>query len=257
MKYRQQASNCIRGTTILVLAVVLPGISSAEEIAPFRFTGYDGYATLNYLSDTEQQGVGGSKNAITTMQEEVFINTHSYIYHPNFLKMDLGFGPLFVQDRVEAGGLSNHESSELYNFSGRLSFLEKKSTPFAFYYEHLNPTVSTSLTQSFVQTNTKKGVTLTIREPLSPVLVTADAFKQRSEGRSTSLIVNDDVEQASVRMSTNFGPDNYGQFFYLINRLLTASGNPDLSILPSQVDSHTASFDGRFLFGTRNQLVYT
>jgi hypothetical protein len=242
-----------------MFAHVLSGVCWAEEIAPFRFTGLDGYATINYLSDTEQQGVGGgtSKNAITTMQEEVFINTHSYFYHPNFLKMDLGGGPLLVQDRVEAGGLVNRESSELYNLAGRLSFLEQKSTPFALYYEHLNPTVSTSLTQSFIQTNTKTGATFSVREPLSPVLVTAEAFHQRSEGRSTALIVNDDIEQASLRLSSNFGADKYGQFYFQSNRLLTASGNPDLAITPTQVDSQTASFDGRFLFGAQQQLAYT
>jgi hypothetical protein len=253
--YRRQIA--MWGVVVAALLLALSGVCRAEEIAPFRFTGFDGYAMLNYLADTEQQGVGAAKNAVTTMQEEVFINTHSYFYHPNFLKMDLGGGPLFVQDRVEAGGLVNRESSELYNLAGRLSFLEQKSTPFALYYEHLNPTVSTSLTQSFIQTNTKTGAILSVREPLSPVLVTAEAFRQRSKGRSTSLNVDDEIEQVSARLSTNFGPDNYGQFYYQVNRLQTASGNPDLPITPSQVDSHTASFDGRFLFGAQQQLAYT
>ncbi len=257
-KYCRQIKPCGVILSVITLLFGFSNVGTCEDITPFRLTGIDGYVGVNYLSDSERQDSGGStaKNAITTVQEEIFINTHSYIYHPNFLKMDLGGGPLFVQDRIEAGGLANRESSELYNFAGRLSFLEQKSTPFAFYYEHLNPTVTTSLTQSFIQTNVKKGVTLTVREPLSPVLITAEAFQQRSTGSSASLVVDDNLDQASVRATSNFGADNTGQLFYQVSRLQTASGNTGFTINPSQVDSHNASFDGRFLFGTSKQFSY-
>jgi len=257
--YRQQVTNCGRVAGVAGLAFVLSGVCVAEEIAPFRLTSFEGYAAVDYLSDTERQSVGGasSKLAIAKLQEEVFLNTHSYFYHPNFLKMDLGAGPLFVQDRYESAGAINRESSSLYNLAGRLSFFEQKSTPFAIYYEHLNPTVSTSLTQSFIQTNTKAGATFTVREPLSPVFLTTDVFRLRSEGQSTTYKVDDENEQASVRLSTNFGPDNYGQLYYQVNRLQTTSGNPALPISPTQVESRTANFDGRFLFGAQREMTYT
>ena len=241
------------------LTLVLSGVCLAEDVAPFRFTGIEGYAAINYLSDTVQQAAGGATStlAIATLQEEVFLNTHSYFYHPNFLKMDLGGGPLFVQSRYEVDGVVNRENSALYNLAGRLSFLEQKPYPFAVYYEHLNPTVTTSLTQSFTQTNTKTGATFSLREPLSPVLVDTEVFRLRSEGRSTTYVVDDDIEQASARLSTNFGPDSYGQLFYQVNRLLSASGNPGLPIVSSQVESRTASFDGRFLFGSKREVTYT
>lgn len=244
---------------LITALLAVSNLSNSEEIAPFRLTSVDGYVGMNYLSDSEQQGVGGgtSQNAIASMQEEIFINTHSYVYHPNFLKIDLGGGPLFVQDRVENNGVVNRENTDLYNFATRWTFLEQKSTPVALYYEHLNPTVSTSLTQSFIQTNTKKGAVVTVREPLLPFLITTEAFQQQSEGRSNSLLVNDNMEQVATRISTNFGPDNYGQLYYQVNHLKTASGNPDFLITPSLIESSTATFDGRFLFGERNQLTYT
>jgi len=241
------------------LTLVLTSVCLAEELAPFRLTGIDGYAAISYLSDTVRQGDGGatSRLSIATLQEEVFLNTHSYFYHPNFLKMDLGGGPLFVQNRYEVDGVVNREASALYNLVGRLSFLEQKPYPFAVYYEHLNPTVSTSLSESYTQTNTKTGATFSLREPLSPVLVDSEAFRQRSEGRSTTYVVDDDNEQASVRLSSNFGPDGYGQLFYQVNRLQSASGSPALPIVPSQVESRTAGFDGRFLFGAKREVTYT
>lgn len=241
------------------LTLVLTGACLAEDLAPFRLTGIDGHAAVSYLSDTERQGDGSTTStlAIASLQEELFLNTHSYFYHPNFLKMDLGGGPLFVQNRYEADGVVNRESSALYNLVGRLSFLEQKPYPFAVYYEHLNPTVTTSLTQSFTQTNTRTGATFSLREPLSPVLVDTAVFRQRSEGRSTTYVVDDDNEQASVRLSTNFGPDRYSQFFYQVNRLQSASGSPDLPIVSARVESRTASFDGRFLLGAQRELTYT
>lgn len=241
------------------LTLALTGACRAEDFAAFRLTGIDGYAALSYLSDSVRQGDGGatSRLSIATLQEEMFLNTHSYFYHPNFLKMDLGGGPLFVQNRYEVDDVVNRESSTLYNLVGRLSFLEQKPYPFAFYYEHLNPTVTTSLTESFTQTNTKTGATFSLREPLSPVRLDTEAFHLRSEGRSTTYVVDDDIEQASARLSTNFGPDSYGQLFYQVNRLQSASGSPNLPIVSAQVESRTASFDGSFLLGAQRRLTYT
>ena len=260
---RQYSRRTMKYSTVVAatgLTLVLNGACPAEDLAPFRITSIDGYAGINYLSDTVRQGDGGvtSRLAIATLQEEVFLNSHSYFYHPNFLKMELGGGPLFVQNRYEVDGVVNRETSDgLYNLVGRLSFLEQKATPFAVYYEHLNPTLTTSLTESFLQTNTKTGATFSVREPLSPVLVTTEVFHLRSEGRSTTQIVDEDVEQASARLSTNFGPDSYGQLFYQMNHLQSASGNRGSPIVQSQVESRTASFDGRFLFGAKRELTYT
>jgi len=242
------------------LMLGLSGACPAEEIAPFRFTGFEGYVSMNYLSDSQSQGASGgaaTTNAIASMQEEVFLNTHSYFYHPNFLKMDLGGGPLFVQDRVEADGLSNRENSTLYNLTGRLSFLEQKPYPLALYYDHLNPTVTTSLTQSFVQTNTKTGATFSLREPLSPVLVTADAFRLRSEGQSATWVVDENVEQGSLRMSTALGKDGYGQMLYQVNRQDSMSGNPVLPIVPATIENRVASLDTRVLFGSTREYTFT
>jgi hypothetical protein len=246
--------------SVVGLALGLSGPCAAEEIAAFRLTGYEGYVSLGYLSDSQSQGTsGGAANtySIKNMQEELFINTHSYFYHPNFLKMDLGGGPLLVQNEVEADGVSRDDHEPLYNLTGRLSFLEQKPYPLALYYDHLNPTVSTSLTQSFVQTNTKYGATFSLREPLSPVLVTTDAFRLRSEGSSATWVVDDNLEQASIRMSTALGQDGYGQLLYQANRQDSLSGNPALTIVPTAIENHTASFDSRVLFGGQRQLTLT
>lgn len=232
------------------------GASPAQEIAPFRLTGYESHVSLNYLSDTQSHGsIGGptTTDSISSLQEEVFLNTHSYFYHPNFLTMDLGGGPLWVQNRAEADGLSRDEHETLYNLTGRLSFLEQKPVPVVLYYEHLNPTVTTSLSQSFIQTNTKYGATMSVREPLSPVFVVTDVFRLRSKGESSTLIIDDRIDQASVRLSTAFGHDGHGQMMYQVNRQDSLSGVPALTIVPTTIENRTANLDTRMLLGANRQ----
>jgi hypothetical protein len=246
------------GVAGLVLGI--PRACPAEEIAPFRLTSVEGHVEVRYLTDTQVQGFsdsGTSSYAISDLQEELFVNTHSYFYHPNFLKMDLGAGPMWVQSGIEQDGASFSDRNDLYNLTGRLSFFDPMSVPIAVYYDHLNPTVTTSLTQSFVQTNTRYGGTFTVREPLSPVLVTADAYRLRSEGRSVDWIVNDTTEQASLRLSSALGTDGYAQLLYQVNHQDSLSGNPALPIVPAAIESRTASLDTPLRFGANRQGTLT
>jgi len=75
-----------------------PRLKSAQEIAPFRLTGVDGYIVTRYLSDDSRssgQAAGaGSRAKQSSMTDEIFIMTHSYIYHPTLLSLDLGGGPV-------------------------------------------------------------------------------------------------------------------------------------------------------------------
>ncbi len=42
-------------------------------------------------------GVETSRREGTTTEEGLDITMHSYIYHPNFFRLDFGGGPVFVQ----------------------------------------------------------------------------------------------------------------------------------------------------------------
>jgi hypothetical protein len=239
------------------LALGLSGMSAAEEIAPFRLTGIEGNVAMRFLQDKETVGSGAPSQIYSSLQEEVFINTHSYFYHPNFLKMDLGGGPLFVQNRAESGTLFQEEHEALYNLAARLSFLESKPYPLVIYYDHLNPTVATSLTQSFILNNTKYGANFTVREPASPVLVYVDAFHSHSQGVSPSWVTNDDIDQFSTRLSTALGPDGFAELEYQANQQDTSSGYVYLPIVPTTIDSRSASLNSRNRFGGNRQLTFT
>jgi len=240
---------------LAIAASSFPTTGWSEEIAPFRLTGIEGNVSLRYLRD--EQSVGGSRESRTAFEEEIFVLTHSYFYHPNLIKMDLGVGPLFVQSDFESMAGSNQSDETLYNAIARFSFLEKKPYPFAIYYERLNPSVSTGLAQTFIQENTKYGFNFTLREPVSPVLINLEAFRQRSEGQGFDLIVDDTIEQATLRAYRSFGPGGYGQLVYQTNRRESRSGSPNLPIQETVTTTNSANFDSRYLFGSNRQYQLT
>mgnify|MGYP001576940927 CR=1 FL=1 len=246
---------------LAAIAVCMPMVARGqEEIAPFRLTGIEGNVALRYTSDglfTQSNGSGKTHEVRSSFEEEVYLLTHSYVYHPNFLKIDLGGGPLLVQNRLKTDGGDNRSSNTLYNLTGRFSFLEQKPYPFAFYYEHLNPSVSLGVADRFLQTSTKVGANASLLQPLSPVSLNLDAFRQESEGKGFGVVQNDTNEQATLRAYRAIGDSGYGQFVYQTNHRESRSGSPNLPIQVSTNDNHEMAFDSRHLFGERRQFHLT
>jgi hypothetical protein len=233
----------------------IPTIGWAQEFAPFRLTGMEGYFSLRYLLD--DFSFGGVSQSRSTYEEELFLLTHSYIYHPNFLKLDLGGGPLFVQNRYESGGERSTANNILYNLTGRLTFLEQKPYPLILFYERLNPSVTLGLAERFIQTNTRYGLNFSLRPPLSPVLLNVEAFRLRSEGSGLQRVVDETIDQATLRAFRSFGPDNYAQISYQWNHQASRSGSPNLPLLQTTTTTHTADFNSRFTFGSYRQFHLT
>ena len=69
-----------------------------QAIAPFGFIGIDGVLSSRSLfeEDKTRSASGGTSTEARTrhlaFDNEVRVMTHSYIYHPNFITLDLGGG---------------------------------------------------------------------------------------------------------------------------------------------------------------------
>lgn len=259
-----RAGNCKKWRrTMLGMAgaqALLSASALAGEITAFKLTGVEGNVQMRYLVDEQTQSSGGApvaQDLRRAFETEVFVLTHSYVYHPNLLNIDLGLGPIFAKNEVEAGGGENKSHDTLYNLTARLNFLDQKPYPFTLYYDHLNPTVSVGVNQSFVQESTREGANFSLREPLSPVLVHVDAFRLRTGGHGLDQVVDAATEQATVRASTTFGPDGYGQLNLQSNRLESRSGSLSLPIQPTLTNTDVVSVDSRHLFGARRQAQLT
>lgn len=239
--------------------------ANADEIKSFGFTGYDGYIDLRYLvddqSNTQTAPVKRSEER-TAYQEEFHITTHSYIYHPKFLSMDIGGGVVFVQNDIAVNAtdsssvttIQTHEySNSLFDFSARLNFLTEKDYPFTLFYDRTNPLVSPSLDEQFLQKNTRYGGNFTWR---TPIVYTFQTSTYESKGEGFNLIVDEKITQSNFRAHRSFGLDGYAQFLYQQSRVDSNSGSLSLDITPTSRSSKSANFDTRYKFGEDNKYEF-
>jgi hypothetical protein len=246
----------------LGLLVVLPSLCVAQiaDITPFQLTGVEGNLSARYnLDDYEQTSTGEGKTYQTrpTFEEEIFVLTHSYAYHPSFLNMDLGGGLLFVQQDFDSdqGKNNNHES--LYNLTAHLNFLEEKPYPVKLFYDRSNPSVTTSLAGRFLVENTRYGMNAALLESVSPVSLNVEAFRFESDGSGFGTTIDQTTDQAAIRASRAYGDGQSLRASYLWTEADSQSGSPGLPIQQTVTTTKTTDATALNVFGADNQLRLT
>ena len=83
----RRRSRCGGLCGLAAIAVCMPMFARGQvEIAPFRLTGIEGNVSLRYTSDglfTGSNSGGKTREVRSSFEEELYILTHSYVYHPN------------------------------------------------------------------------------------------------------------------------------------------------------------------------------
>lgn len=255
-----------RGGGIALIGVIvvlsgLPAVAVAQEIAPFRLTGIEGFVSLRTLfeENTSKREVGEvkteSRQTQRTFEEELYFLTHNYIFHPNFLKLDLGGGVVFAQERFESDGQARASEDIFYNATGRLTLLEKKPYPLSLFYDRLTVPVSSGLAERFFLTQSKYGLNFAFLEPLAPAPLTLEAFQQTEKGEGSSQIRDETVTQVNVQMHKTF-PKKSGNasLTYQFERQDSASGNRLTPIEKSRITTHAGDYTATYVFGSRRQV---
>jgi hypothetical protein len=100
-----------------------------DEVAPFRLTDVSGDLSIRYLLDSwrDDNPAGDSRTISPVWEEELRIRTRSYVYHPAFLDMEIGGGPLLVQYGYESEQGNTDGTDTLFNFDAALNFLDRKA----------------------------------------------------------------------------------------------------------------------------------
>ena len=237
---------------VLALLVGDATLCGAQEIAPFRLTGVEGYVSARYLRDefTTQQPGARSRQALGDLREEVFVMTHSYVYHPNFLTLDIGAGPILQRGRFSADSGDTSSSGTLYNLSARAAFLRDKPYRGSLFYEHLNPTLAVSPGSVMTQGNTRYGFDFSM---LAPVPVNVDGTRSRTQGSGADRIVDDRIDQFNLRASQPIGRLGTTQFRYQSTRQDSMSGSPNLPVQRTNFDRRNYQLDTRLRFGARQE----
>lgn len=250
---------------IRVCSVILfsaSGFSSfAAEVAPFRLTNVEGFVGLEFREDEQSRGATGGQSASfenrRAFREELFVLTHSYVYHPNFLEMDLGGGPLLVQNMLKTNTGSNEDDNLLWNLIAQLRFLEEKPTPLTLYYNRDHPTVSLSLLDTFENQHTKYGFNFQVRQPLSPINFSLEASRNESKGNGFNLIVDDVVDQAIFRANLPMGRAGYAT---LAHNATQSESKTRYDIQPEQtsnIQTGNTTLDSRVYLGAKREIQLT
>lgn len=243
----------------LVLAGLAACQANAQEIAPFRLTSLEGHLSFRGLSDqvdTRQSALAGSDRsrlAQSGLRSELFIMSHSYVYHPKFLSLDLGGGPLLDRQSYEADASNVSASKTLYNLSGRASIFRDKPLNGSVYYDHLNPTVTLAPGLVMQQESTRYGFESSANSILSPIPFRLAYQHQENTGRGSARSVDERSDQWSLNGSLAYGQLGASQIQLQSTRQASRSGSLLLPVQTSTSDTVGLNVSTRLQFGSERQ----
>ncbi len=243
------------GVALLWTAVSFSAYS-ADEIAAFRLTGAEGYVELRYRNNDQTTEVGDvttSRESRIVTEQEIYVLTHSYIYHPSFLKVDLGLGPFFQQKKVDYGAGLIEEDESPWNMDARLHFLEEKPYPLNLYYIQNNSVTGESL-QRFESKYTKQGVNFSLLKPVTPIPLHIEGFQARTKGGGFDYIINDATDVFTFRSTIPSGDHGNHQLDYTTREVISESGRTSLPIQKTALTADSARLDSRLFFGAQRQI---
>lgn len=232
------------------------GNGNGNGVGGIHFSDLTGHISFRYILNeqgTAQSGTTSSDESRPSYEEELFLRTLGYVYHPNLMKFDIGGGVMGVQSEYNSLTVNEEYSDTVYNGIVRLNFFEQKPFPFLLFYEHLNPSVTPGIGQSYVQQNERHGFDLSLREPFFPVTTNISGSVQTSEGEGFDIVVDDVTSQAALRLQKHFSGGSFIQYSELWSKLVSNSGNPDLPIVETITENLTNSLSSRLVFGGDKQ----
>ncbi len=243
------------------MLLVMPGFASADvrdaEIGGFRVTDISGTTSARYLLDDREyasQNARSNAEKQRNLELELFILTRSYLYHPDFLNMKIGGGPLLVtQDYIATAG-TNDSNEALFNFVVDLNFLDQKAYPVRTYYTRSHPSITTSLAGRFLVKRNQYGLNAQLRQPVSPVQFTFDAFHVDTTGSGFDTRLDENIDELSLTAFKSYRNADRLSVTYRWNNRDSLSGSPGLPIQASRITTGTADLDARNVFGSNGQL---
>lgn len=253
----------LAGTLLPACLAGCCGAAAAEEMAWFRLTGVEGYASMRYLDDrssVRQDGPAGamrSRQAQSDWRNELFLMTHSYVYHPNFLSLDVGGGPILQLGEFVLDQGASSSRSTLYNLAGRASFLRGKPVNGALFYERLNPVLAVTPGQILNQENVRYGVEMSAGAAALPTPLRLDFTRSETSGRSDERTMDERSDVLNLRLSKSFGALGATQVQYQASRQESLSGSTGLPLQAAASAGQGLDVDTRLQFGAdgRHELM--
>jgi len=227
------------------------------KIGGFHITDISGATSVRYLLDDRKyasQNAASSFENQENLEAELFVLTRSYVYHPDFLDMILGAGPLLLTQQFDATPGKNTTNEALFNFTADLRFLGERPYPVRTYYMRTHPSVTTSLSGRFLIERNEYGLNAQLREPLSPVQLTFDAFHIDTIGSGLGTTLDENVDEVSLNAYKTYREADRYSLTYRLNRSDSRSGSRGLPVTESVITTRTTDLDARNVFGRDGQM---
>lgn len=232
-------------------------LKAATEIASFRLTGIDAHALLRYTSDTSSSAPGSgtaTRARQSNLSEEIYLMTHSYIYHPSLLTLDLGLGPTIDKSRYDnegdAGGSGSSGRRQALSLNARATILRDKPYTGALFFDRGSQTQSVGPAQQMATQNTSLGATFSLRRAVTPVPLQLELTRSKYQGSGAEQVVDDRVDQLRLKLDSTLGKLGSSAFSLVHTRQESASGSAGLPIQPNTSASDRANLDTQLRFGS-------
>jgi hypothetical protein len=227
-----------------------------DDVKPFGVLDVSGHVRIGYLFDDRERGASAEKSfeQQASWEEDIFVLTRSFIYHPGFLNMDLGGGPVLVQQQFDTNVDSDTRNDVLFNFVGRLNLLELKTYPVSVYYERTHPSVTTSRSGRFLVQNDVYGVRGHIAGLLRDRTSLNYAVTRReSDGSGLGSVVDTTAETKSIALESSYRKSDNIVFQYDKLDQDSASGSAGLPIVRSELNQEISTVRANNVFGADEQ----
>lgn len=253
---RESLETC--GACLLALLAIPP--CQAEEIAPFKLTGIDGHVVVDYLRDklsTRQTGAAidaeSSLQAQANLRQDVFVMSHSYVYHPNLLTLDIGGGPILQQTDIDLNGNRMNSGDSLYNFTARANILRDKPLHGSLFYDHLNPTVTVAPGEIMAQESRRYGFDFARTGVGNGYPLTLGILNTATRGSGSGRVVDDELAQFNLNVTHAFGTLGSSKMQYQSTDQTSRSGSLNLPIQATTAASKGLNLNTQLQFGATRQ----
>jgi len=231
-------------------------VSNTSKISAFKWTDFEQSIELRYRDDEQTSGLGLLQQR-SLFEQEYSLNGKAYIYHPNFLKLDLGLAPIFRQVDFATTSGENSSSTNDYNLYARFKFLEKKPYPITLFYENSHPFVQLSLTDRFEQETEKYGFDINVRKPALPFNVGVGSMQSTNKGEGFDVKIDDEIKQHFIRTDFSTGGDGTARLQLTTTDKISSSGFVSQPVNTIEVKTDSLNFDSRNLYGENSEIQFT
>ena len=251
---------CVYSLLFVIFIVLAPSNCECTEFSYFKLTDIEGSMRLGYsLTETNLEQANGSNTyeRRPATEQELTLNTHSYIFHPNLLEMELGCGVRFEQEELENNSGINHAKGTYYDISGRWKFLRNKPYPFSLYYTQRNPTKAVGIADTLSIETQNYGMMFTLRQPIISMPISLRMDHIQNKGESTETIIDDTTDTVSLNVRTNIADYGNGQLGFTSVSQESGSGSRNLPLQASKSDTNSFDWNGRMVFGKERNISLT